>query len=142
MKDIRKALETGTVIAAANADLYDGVKGLAGGVGYSAGMDLSGKISSLFLLRKIELTLINAIGNDFFAQLATRKLMQHEPLFAGVNHLTIVERCILLRKLRFFCQFRKRVQDCFVDLLSSIIISKTSSHGNGVSSDPFRTFRA
>ena len=89
----------GAEVAAADADLHDCRELFAGGVGDLACVDLVGKRGGLFLLRRIEGPLVHAVDDDRLAQLTAGKLMEHQPLFAGVDHLAVVQGGVLLRQL-------------------------------------------
>ena len=105
----------GAQVGAANANLADGGELLTGSVGNLTGMHLICKISNLLLLTQVERTLVDTISNHVLAQLTTAQVMQHPPLFTGVDDLAIIKRSKLLgqRALGMISLYKEEINhDC------------------------------
>ena len=86
------------------------------------------KISNLLLLFHIKSTFVSTISYNVIPKLSTCQLMKNKTLFTCIDYFAIIECCIFLGKLSFFCQFLKSFQYIIIYLFCSVVICKTCSH--------------
>ena len=127
-----KVYGAGAKVAAAYAYLHHGGELLTGGIGDLTGVDLLCKLSYLLLLRGIELTLVNTVGNNCPAQLRAGKVVQNAALLAGVDDLTVIECCKLFGKLGLICKLGKGCQNFIVYRSCAVIEVKPLRHFHAV----------
>ena len=90
------------------------------------------KIGDFFLLVQIKLALVYAVSNNVFSKLTACKLVKNHTLFTCVYDFTVIQRFKFFKELRFFCKFRKSLQDLLIHLFCSIIVRKTFCHRNRI----------
>ena len=125
----------GAEVAAADADLHDGGELLTGGVRDLAGVDLLGKCRGLFLLAHIERALVDPVLDDGVAELTAGELVEHQALFAGVDHLSVIEGGKFLRELGFRRELAESVEHRVVHGLGREVIAEALRHGHTVCRD-------
>ena len=123
-----KVHSTRTKVTSADTDLNNSCEFLSCCVCDLTCMYFICKISNLLLLFYIESTFINAVSCNSIAKLSTCQLMKNETFFTCVDHFSIIECCVFLSKLCFFCQFLKAFQHIIIYLFCSIVICKTCRH--------------
>ena len=130
----------GTQIASADTDLHDGGEFLARRIGDLAGMYLVCELGGLLLLAIIEFALVDAVGDDVFAQLAAAELVEDQTLLTGVDHSAVQELFIFFDQLLLFCQLGENGERIVVNRLCGEIIFHSAGHGDTVFCHALRGF--
>ena len=107
----------GTQVASADTDLYDCSELLVRRISDLAGMYFVCELGSFLLLAVIEFTLVDAVRDDVFAQLAAAELVEDQTLLAGIDHGSVQELFIFFDQLLLFCQLRENGERIVVNRL-------------------------
>ncbi len=129
---------TGTEVGTADADLAGRRELLAGFVDDLAGMDFLDEFGDARLLLRIEVSLVDAVGDDVVAELAAAQLMEDETLLTGVDDGTVVELFVLLGKLGFIGKVLQGLQDFVVDRTCRVVEGEAGTDGDVVLGDALR----
>ena len=81
----------GSEVRTADTNLHGRGEGLTRLIDEFAGMDFVGEFRRPLLLGDVEFPLVDAFIKDVLTELAAAQLMEHQPLFAGVDHFAVVE---------------------------------------------------
>jgi len=101
-------------------------------------MDFLDEFGDARLLLRIEVSLVDAVGDDVVAELAAAQLMEDETLLAGVDDGTVVEFFVLVGKLRLIGECLQRFQDFVVHGTGGIVEGEAGTDGDVVLSDALR----
>ena len=100
----RQIHRPGTQVAAADADLGNRGELLALFVGQGAVVHFLREIRDLLLLFGIEHAFVRPFGHDVLSQLSAGQLVQHQPLFPGIDYRAVEQLFKLFAQLRLPAQ--------------------------------------
>ena len=95
-------------------------------------MDFLDEFGDARLLLRIEVSLVDAVGDDVVAELAAAQLMEDETLLTGVDDGTVVELFVLLGKLGFIGKILQGLQDFVVDRTCRVVEGEAGADGDVV----------
>ncbi len=95
-------------------------------------MNLFGKRRRFFLLAGIERVLVHAVHDHGIPELTSGQMVQHQTLFTGVDHFAVVERFVLLLKLRLRGKLFEDGEQFIVYGLRRVIVGQAASHRHRV----------
>ena len=122
----------GTQIASADSDLYSCGKLFTCCICDLTCMNLVCKISGLFLLGCVELTLVDAVCDDVAHELAAAELVKNETLLTCVDHSAAQKLFVFINELMLVCKFLKDVEGLIINCFCSVIVLHPACHGNTV----------
>ena len=129
----------GTEVGTADADLAGRRKLLAGFVRDFTVMDFLDELGDARLLLRIEVSLVDVVGDDIVAELAAAQLVKDETVLAGVDDSAVVKLFVLLSQFRFIGEVLHGLQDFVVDRTGRIVEGEAGGDGDIVLGDALRT---